>query len=104
MTTILLTSGLRNRFALNTLARAALEMTEEFPCMQVVFRLKRMQLMRGIVECISMTNGDKIRAMTDYDLAMWIAGSVLRLREMQRVVSANYWANWFRLEDKDGKK
>lgn len=50
-----------------------------------------------------MTNGDKIRSMTDYDLAMWIAGSVLRLREMQRVVSANYWANWLRLEGENGK-
>ena len=46
-----------------------------------------------------MTNGDKIRAMTDYDLAMWIAGRVIGLRGMQRVVSANAWANWFRLED-----
>ena len=45
-----------------------------------------------------MTNGDKIRSMTDYDLAMWIAGKVLGLRDLRRVVSANYWANWFRLE------
>ena len=48
-----------------------------------------------------MTNGDKIRAMTDYDLAMWIAGHVIGLRGMRRVVSANFWANWFRLEDKN---
>lgn len=38
-----------------------------------------------------MTNGDKIRAMSDKELAAWVAGEVLRLTDIRFAVSAEAW-------------
>ena len=38
-----------------------------------------------------MTNGDKIRAMTDKELAAYIAGEVLELEDVAFTISAEWW-------------
>ncbi len=46
-----------------------------------------------------MTNGDKIRAMTDKDLAAWVAGEILGLEDIAFAISAEYWYMHFQLEE-----
>ena len=46
-----------------------------------------------------MTNGDKIRAMSDKELAAWVAGEVLRLTDISFAVSAEAWYWKFQQED-----
>ena len=45
-----------------------------------------------------MTNGDKIRAMSNKELAAWVAGEVLGLDDIRFAVSAEYWNIFFQLE------
>ena len=51
-----------------------------------------------------MTNGDKIRAMTDKELATFVAGEVLRLDGVRLEVATEAWCWKFQQEAKDGKK
>lgn len=51
-----------------------------------------------------MTNGDKIRAMTDKELAAWIAGEVLGREGVSFSISAEAWYWRFQQEAKGGKE
>lgn len=48
-----------------------------------------------------MTNGNKIRAMNDVDLAYYIAGEVLRLEGARLAVAAEAWYWIFRQEARE---
>jgi hypothetical protein len=43
-----------------------------------------------------MTNGDRIRAMTDEELANWIASYVLNLSYASLEMATEAWFNWLR--------
>ena len=47
------------------------------------------------------TNADRIRAMTDEELAEWIAGSVLNLTGGSLEMATEAWANWLKQEATD---
>lgn len=44
------------------------------------------------------TNADRLRAMTDKELAIWIAGGVLNLTGGSLKMSAEAWLDWLRQE------
>lgn len=46
-----------------------------------------------------MTNGDKIRAMSDKELAEWVAGRILGLEDIRFAISAEYWYIHFQQEE-----
>ena len=46
-----------------------------------------------------MTNGDKIRAMTDKELAAWVAGEILGLEDIRFAISAEAWYWKFQQEE-----
>ena len=46
-----------------------------------------------------MTNGDRIRSMTNKELAAWVAGKILGLEDIRFAVSAEYWNLFFQLEE-----
>ena len=48
------------------------------------------------------SNADRIRAMTDEELAEWIAGSVLNLTGGSLKMATEAWFDWLRQEVQDG--
>ena len=48
-----------------------------------------------------MTNGDKIRAMCDWELAQYIAGEVLGLTGERQAIAAEAWCWKFQQEMKE---
>ena len=48
-----------------------------------------------------MTNGDRIRAMSNKELAAWVAGEILGLDDIRFQISAEYWNLFFQLEENE---
>ena len=46
-----------------------------------------------------MTNADRIRSMTDEEMAEWIAGDVLNLQGGSLEISLGAWLNWLQQEE-----
>ena len=56
----------------------------------------------GAPKCFEpMTNADKIRQMSDEELAKWIAGYVLGLKGGMFETSVNSWLDWLKQEASD---
>lgn len=47
------------------------------------------------------TNADRIRAMTDEELAEWIAGEVINLTGGSLEIATEAWLDWLEQEVKD---